>query len=738
LHLIHVHPILRTVQGNSKKATSQDFSNIHLGVIVTKLIPRSADAFAMAGIGVCFIAWASLFIHRTSFVGIDGRRYFCLFDDAMISMRYAWNLSHGLGLVWNPGEYVEGYTNPLMTLLMSLPTLVFDKVDAVLAIQVLGVVFMLANAYLMMLIAGTLISGQEQYRRLVQALAFLCGLSYYPLVYWSLMGMETGLLTVLLSFSVLLALRYVRDLNPIHGVLLSVSLGLAFLTRTDAVILAVPIFIYVFYAVRKSERSPSLSFLLAMASMYGLFIVGQELFRWSYYGEWLPNTYILKVSGIPLSDRIRNGIMFVVPFLKEVYLLLIVVGAGIVFDFRRDKLFLVSLPIVLVCYQVWAGGDAWNYWRMLSPAVPITLVLVVYEIRIALEIISGKGVVRQYFLRTPILPRRHILSGFTCFLLLAILVSVNFRFLPEIVMLRMPYDTNYNINRVNAALAIEQVTKPTATVGVFGAGAIPYYSGRPAIDFLGRSDRRIARLAPNLSGEVDASEMIYRPGHNKSDLQYSIKELRPTYTEGFDPGVVDWAKSEYVKVSYEGVPLYLLKSSEDVRWDNIKSDREEVEATIPTLQELRDGREKDAPLGRGTYTLDELPPPEPVSADYGSRNVEVYGNGDLYAHPPSGATFTIKNEQRPVSVAFTPSFISDVPAKKTDGVTFEVWSGEGRLYQKHVLPDDPTSGVTLDLPEASTKEVLQLSFVTRVGPSGDRGWDWALWHDVRIVVGKEE
>jgi arabinofuranosyltransferase len=161
----------------------------------------------------------------------------------MISMRYAWNLSHGLGLVWNPGEYVEGYTNPLMTLLMSLPTLVFDKVDAVLAIQVLGVVFMLANAYLTMLIARTLISGQEQYRRLVQALAFLCGLSYYPLVYWSLMGMETGLLTVLLSFSVLLALRYVRDLNPIHGVLLSVSLGLAFLTRTDAVILAVPIFI---------------------------------------------------------------------------------------------------------------------------------------------------------------------------------------------------------------------------------------------------------------------------------------------------------------------------------------------------------------------------------------------------------------------------------------------------------------------------------------------------------------
>ena len=32
-------------------------------------------------------------------------------DDAFISFRYAANLAHGRGLVWNPGERVEGYTN---------------------------------------------------------------------------------------------------------------------------------------------------------------------------------------------------------------------------------------------------------------------------------------------------------------------------------------------------------------------------------------------------------------------------------------------------------------------------------------------------------------------------------------------------------------------------------------------------------------------------------------------------
>src|SRR5215211_4330173 len=123
---------------------------------------RRTHAFVIVGIGTCFVAWASLFIYRSSSVGIDGRRYFCLFDDAMISLRYAWNFSHGFGLVWNPGEYVEGYTNLLMTLLMSLPTLVFDKVDAVLAVQILGIVFTLVNAYLVMLIAAHLVSGREE------------------------------------------------------------------------------------------------------------------------------------------------------------------------------------------------------------------------------------------------------------------------------------------------------------------------------------------------------------------------------------------------------------------------------------------------------------------------------------------------------------------------------------------------------------------------------------------------
>src|SRR5689334_10099421 len=40
-------------------------------------------------------------------------------DDAYITFRYARNLVRGLGLVYNPGERIEGYTNFLWTILVA-------------------------------------------------------------------------------------------------------------------------------------------------------------------------------------------------------------------------------------------------------------------------------------------------------------------------------------------------------------------------------------------------------------------------------------------------------------------------------------------------------------------------------------------------------------------------------------------------------------------------------------------
>jgi hypothetical protein len=210
----------------------------------------------------------------------------------------------------------------------------------------------------------------------------------------------------------------------------------------------------------------------------------------------------------------------------------------------------------------------------------------VHEILMFVHYLSGRAALRRYLLRGPTFLRRHVRGVLTCLLMLGMLLLVNLRFLPEIAMLRDFTDIPINEERVNIAIAIDQLTTPDATVGVFDAGAIPYYTGRPAIDYLGKADSRIARMAPDPSGFPRMKYFegkIYNPGHNKYDLGYSIKELRPTYSRGFIWGgqnVLDWGRSEYVTVVYRDTRVNFLKGSEDVRWDDIEAAREAGEAPL--------------------------------------------------------------------------------------------------------------------------------------------------------------
>jgi hypothetical protein len=155
---------------------------------------RSDLAVGMLALGLTF--WALGLIYRTSFVTDSGVRFFCLFDDAMVSMRYAWNLSHGQGLVWNPGVRVEGYTNPLMTLIMTGATAAADRRLAALLVQLAGLATLLGVAFLTTRLATALTPDETppERARLFRRLGFLSGLAYYPLDYWTLLGMEAGLL----------------------------------------------------------------------------------------------------------------------------------------------------------------------------------------------------------------------------------------------------------------------------------------------------------------------------------------------------------------------------------------------------------------------------------------------------------------------------------------------------------------------------------------------------------------
>jgi hypothetical protein len=104
---------------------------------------------------------------------------------------------------------------------------------------------------------------------------------------------------------------------------------------------------------------------------------------------------------------------------------------------------------------------------------------------------------------------------------------------------------------------------------------IPYYTGLRATDFLGRTDKTIAGLPADLSGAVGWNGMYSVPGHNKYDLTYSIQKLEPTYIEASRWGGQDitaWVSQHYVRVKYKGVELWLLRDSQDVRWQLLPAD----------------------------------------------------------------------------------------------------------------------------------------------------------------------
>ena len=532
---------------------------------------KNFEVIAISVITIGFVIWGALFIYRSSFIAIDGQRYFSLFDDAMISMRYAWNLSHGNGLVWNPGEYVEGYTNLLMVLLMSLATLLFDdKRFAVLAIQISGILFMLGNAYLVTRIANQISLGESQrHRALLRVLAFVGTLSYYPLAYWSLMGMETGLLTFLLSLAILSALKHTSESSKSQLFLLPLSLGLAYLTRPGSLVPALIIWSYV---VVRSSKKTSWRLLLGMIGLYLLFPLAQTFFRWQYYGELVPNTYTLKVVGIPLWHRIQNGWGFIRPFLLTNYGIILVGVGGIIFNFRPQKFLLAIITLAAIGYQIWAGGDPWPYWRMMSPVMPLVLLLFAHETLLVVEALSDTTFFRQYFLRNLIFAQRYVPAFLVLSIMIYGLVKTNKEFLYQATLQAKPYKVAGHKENVNNAIAINHLTTRDATIGVFWAGIIPYYTERRAVDFLGKADKYVAQLKPDLAKPAwDGMRGV--PGHNKYDLNYSIKTMTPTYVQTFKrrkfvwgrQKIYRWAESNYVEVEYKGVHIFLHRDSSAIK-----------------------------------------------------------------------------------------------------------------------------------------------------------------------------
>jgi len=470
-----------------------------------------------------YVTWALVFIWRSSIVASDKHRYFCLFDDAMISMRYAWNLAHGKGCCWNPGEYVQGFTTPLMVGLMALPSLLLSKSAACLAVQLFAI--------------PTVFGSAHYARRLCEfisdsfwlpTITFVAVLAYYPLSYWSLMGMETGVVCLCMSAAAYHAVR-----QDTFRSLIAMCLG--FLARPDFLVVAALLLTFLFFVDQRRAMVSAAAF----AAFVLLVFAGQFI----YYNDPLPNTYTLKLHGFPLLVRLRRGAGFIAPFLAETVALLSLAVAGVasLATCRRRLLLLVCCAVI--AYQIYVGGDPWPYWRMLTPMMPILF---------ALAVVGAHAVVGRKVLVTAVAVLLSTLLG-------------DAQFLPEMTFGKPPYKTDENRDNLNQAILLNRLLRPGSSIGVQFAGVLPYYTEFRAIDFLGKTDRTIARLPLDAAALADWSDrQTSLPGHSKYNLNYSIGELKPDFIQTYRYGHSDtssWIEQFYEWREIDGIEIIVRKGS---------------------------------------------------------------------------------------------------------------------------------------------------------------------------------
>jgi hypothetical protein len=233
------------------------------------------------------------------------------------------------------------------------------------------------------------------------------------------------------------------------------------------------------------------------------------------------------------------------------------------------KVYLSAFLISSLAYEMYAGGDYSNYWRFMAPVLPLWTVILAQSLAELAAFRRGPRPARPALTSTRQAPR---MAGLAIVVVLTLIMALtNRRFLGEALLPRSLSDNSRDY--VNLSVAINAATKTGASVGVIRAGTIPYYTGRIAVDYLGKNDTYIANLPADLSGQVSWNGMYSVSGHNKYDLVYSIKDQLPTYSEGFEWGsqnLNEWAREHYVEVKYHGIRLDLLRDSPQVNWDEVQ------------------------------------------------------------------------------------------------------------------------------------------------------------------------
>jgi arabinofuranosyltransferase len=423
-----------------------------------------------------------------AFAGIGVQSYYWpqIADDSFIFYRYAQNLAAGEGLRWNVGDTpVEGFSSPLWVLVLGLLTACGAPV--ITASKILGVA---AHG---LLVIGI---GSMTYRlasnRAAAIASMLVAVLCEPLNYWAPSGMETSSYVALLVWSTqaLLTQRF--------G-LATALLAVTALARPEAPgMVLVALGLLPFTAGHKQTRAR----LVKVAAFALLPLLAYLAFRWSYFGEFLPNTYYAKV-GAGLQPRLENGLLYIAPAM------LIWAGGLLALFLCRIKpsvdrldlrplLLVFALATAALIPPLWSGGDWMWHLRFLCPCLPF---LIVFVAAITARLSNSQGLVALLPAAIAVIGLSYV--GWVNPSAITKGLSGGHLSIAEIQEGRMTAVSQ------KVADFLRQRGQSTDLVAVNHAGALPYYSQMPTLDMTGLNDHHIAHQANGgLHGKFDPEYVL--------------------------------------------------------------------------------------------------------------------------------------------------------------------------------------------------------------------------------------
>lgn len=489
---------------------------------------------------------------------IEGRRVHGVADDIYITACFARSLAQGAGPVWFPGaEPVEGFSSPVHVLLLgaahALPFFREDDLGlytTALGLASLAIAFGLGASIRARLAsrAGRGDATSSSPSRSACVLAASLAAAPVAITWWIAEGFEVSLVLVAALAAVRAAVGSMAPLR--RGLALGAVAAVASWIRMDAVLYVLPGFAVLAFDRTQLDARQAWRAVLAAVGVLAAALAILFGARIAIFGEWMPNTYYLKLGGSSLVERVLAGVRM---GWVAIPVAVLAGGCGAVLLVRRSlgiaSVAVGSLLLLLplgVAYSIHNGGDTWPVHLGADRFASIGLSA------------AGMAAAIWVLLRPGALSTgRPLVAAVTC---LGALCSPVIPTLlePRRSYLERLYGGEYVRNEqrwFRLGRALERATPPGTKITLGAAGALVYASHRGAIDVHGKCDREIAHM-PVLDPRRT-------PGHQKAydDYVFATRDPQVAVREP-PPSAID----RYVRCVLAGEPVWIVKGAHCVVW----------------------------------------------------------------------------------------------------------------------------------------------------------------------------